>query len=108
MKDKSMRSNTFLSITLIGWYLVFVIAVIITTIVIYLTYYNEDTSVLYKGSTNIILPRGHKLINASWKDEKLWYLIEPVDNYYTPKTKIFKEYSKLDDTENTVIFIERR
>ena len=48
----------------------------------------------YGGNTTIKLEKGEKLIEATWKGEgDLWYLVEPMDSDYTPKTKVFKEGS---------------
>ena len=46
---------------------------------------------------------------ATWKgDGNLWYLVEPMDSNYVPKTKIFKESSMMGIMEGSVIFIETR
>ena len=60
------------------------------------------------GSTTITLPKGEKLIEATWKENSLWYLTEPMDTDYEPKTKIFRENSNLGILEGTVTFVESR
>lgn len=63
----------------------------------------------YGGTTTIKLERGEKLIEATWKgDGDLWYLVEPMDSDYVPKTKLFKESSVCGVLEGKVIFIETR
>lgn len=63
----------------------------------------------YGGHTTIKLERGEKLIEATWKgDGDLWYLVEPMDSDYTPKTKVFKESSMLGVMEGSVTFIESK
>lgn len=63
----------------------------------------------YGGTTTIKLERGEKLIEATWKgDGDLWYLLEPMDSDYVPKTKLFKESSVCGVLEGKVIFIETR
>ena len=47
------------------------------------------------GGTMIVdLPKGEKLLMVTWKEDNLFYLTEPMDSVYTPKTKTFKEKSK--------------
>ena len=61
------------------------------------------------GTMEFTLEPGEKLIEATWKDEgNLWYLTEPMDSDYVPKTKIFKESSNLGIIQGKVIFHERR
>lgn len=62
------------------------------------------------GGTQIIdVPAGYKVVEATWKDEsELWYLMEPMDSDYTPKTKIFQESSSFGMIEGTVKFVEKR
>lgn len=61
------------------------------------------------GETTIKLEPGQKLVEATWKgDGDLWYLTEPMDSDYIPKTKIFQESSSWDIMEGTVTFIETR
>jgi hypothetical protein len=62
----------------------------------------------YGGSTTIKLPAGEKLIEVTWKDNSIWYLTEPMDNDYKPKTKIFREDSNYGVLEGEVKFIEKR
>lgn len=49
-----------------------------------------------------------KLVEATWKDSDLWYLVEPMDSDYVPKTKIFKENSMIGIMEGEVKFIESK
>lgn len=62
------------------------------------------------GETIITLKPGQKLVEASWKGGggDLWYLIEPMDSGYEPRTKIFQESSSWGVMEGTVIFIETK
>lgn len=62
----------------------------------------------FGGETTINLKPGEKLVEATWKDSELWYLVEPMDSDYVPKTKIFKENSLMGIMEGEVKFIERR
>lgn len=62
----------------------------------------------YGGTTTIDLDPGQKLIEATWKEASLWYLTEPMEPGYEPKTKVFQEDSRFGIMEGKVIFIERR
>ena len=56
----------------------------------------------------IELPPGEKLAMATWKEVDLFYLTEPMDSDYVPKTKTFREDSSWGVMESTVIFKERK
>ena len=62
----------------------------------------------FGGTTKITLDPGEKLVEATWKEDNLWYLVEPMDSDYVPKTKVFKESSLYGALEGKVIFIENR
>lgn len=61
------------------------------------------------GNVTIKLQPGEKLIEATWKDDaNLWYLVEPMDSNYVPKTKIFKESSLFGVMQGSVTFVESK
>lgn len=60
------------------------------------------------GITKIELEPGEKLVEATWKGDDIWYLVEPMDSDYVPKTKTFKESSRIGVLEGKVIFYEKR
>lgn len=63
----------------------------------------------FGGNSTIKLEPGEKLVEVTWKDDSdLWYLVEPMDSNYVPKTKIFKESSMVGVIEGSVTFIETR
>lgn len=62
----------------------------------------------YGGTMKVELPKGQKLISATWKETSLFYLTEPMDSGYVPKTKTFQESSSYGIWESTVLFIESR
>lgn len=69
----------------------------------------QDLARNWGGETTIILPKGEKLIEATWKDgSNLWYLTEPMEPDYRPQVKIFRESSSYSGFEGTVKFIEQR
>jgi hypothetical protein len=80
---------------------------IIAMSVFCLTSCDQYVSKKFGGTTTIKLEKGEKLIEATWKEDgNIWYLVEPMDSNYTPKTKIFKESSTYGVLEGKVIFIE--
>ena len=60
----------------------------------------------FGGDVQIDLPKGEKLLNATWKETNLFYLTEPTESTYQPKIKTFKESSSFGVMETTVRFIE--
>ena len=60
------------------------------------------------GTMTVNLPKGEKLVMATWKETSLFYLTEPMDSGYIPKTKIFREDSSWGLVESKVLFIESR
>lgn len=62
----------------------------------------------YGGKLKIELPKGEKLIMATWKEANLFYLTEPMDSGYLPKKKVFRESSNFGVLESEITFIERR
>lgn len=91
---------------------IYVIAVIVCLVCLLIIYSCTDNtrSRVWGGKMTIELPKGQKLIEATWKGEgnSLWYLTEPMDTNYTPKVKTFSENSRFGVLEGTVIFIESR
>lgn len=62
----------------------------------------------FGGTQTIELPKGEKLISATWKETDLWYLTEPMDSAYIPQTKKFQESSSMGVWEGTVVFVESK
>lgn len=63
---------------------------------------------MYGGTMKVELPKGQRLVEATWKNHNLWYLTEPMDSDYIPKIKTFKEDSNFGIVEGDVIFIETK
>ena len=61
----------------------------------------------YGGTTTIELDPGQKLIEVTWKETSIWYLTEPMEPGYEPKTKVFQEDSRFGVMEGKVIFHEK-
>lgn len=60
----------------------------------------------FGGTETVNLPKGQRLVNATWKETDLWYLTEPMPTGYVPQTKTFHEKSTYGAWEGTVIFHE--
>ena len=84
------------------------IILILTVICMAFVSCNQYNTRNFGGKTIINLKPGEKLIEATWKDNNLWYLVEPIDSDYVPKIKTFKESSTMGIMEGEVTFIESR
>lgn len=62
----------------------------------------------FGGTETVNLPKGQKLLMATWKDANLWYLTEPMDSVYVPQTKPFAEHSSMGILEGSIIFVESK
>lgn len=62
----------------------------------------------FGGDVNIKLPKGQELMEATWKNDNLFYLTRPMSDDYVPVTKVFQESSSWGVMESTVYFIESR
>lgn len=62
----------------------------------------------FGGSMTITLQPGEKLMMATWKEENLFYLTEPMEDDYVPKTKTLYESSSFGVLETTIKFVEQR
>ena len=62
----------------------------------------------FGGNANIELPKGQKLITATWKDDNLWYLVRPMRADETPETYKFVEESSWGVLEGSYTIKETR
>ena len=62
----------------------------------------------FGGTQRIELEPGQRLVNATWKNEDLWILIEPMPTNYTPQEKSFFENSSFGVMQGKVIFVESK
>lgn len=60
------------------------------------------------GTMTIELPANQKFVNATWKDNNLWYITTEMEITDKPKTHVFKEKSNNNIFEGKVIFKETR
>lgn len=62
----------------------------------------------FGGNMTINLPKGQKLLMATWKNEDLFYLLEPMEENYSPRVKTLVEDSNWGMLESTITFIESK
>lgn len=60
------------------------------------------------GTMTIYVEPGYKVTNATFKEDEIWYFVEPMDNTYAPTQKKLIEKSMYGAFEGTIIFKERR
>lgn len=60
------------------------------------------------GTISIDVPKGQKVIEATWKDSDVWYLTRPMRKDEKPETFTFQEDSNFGIIEGKVIFKESK
>jgi len=60
------------------------------------------------GDYTVNLPKGEKLVNATWKQDSLWYLTRPMTDQDKVETYKFKEDSTMGVMEGTVTIKESK
>lgn len=60
------------------------------------------------GTATINLPKGEKLVEATWKETSLWYLTKPMSPQDSAQTYIFREDSDFGIIQGTVKFVETK
>ena len=102
MKDRP----TFLGFTLFGWYLIVLLATIVTCILCCSCGSIKPFGVSLDTKT-IELPKGMKLIDSKIeRDSSIWIFMEPMDSGYTAKTRVLQKTSKYGIIERKFIFKE--
>jgi len=62
----------------------------------------------FGGSAKITLPKGKKLVTATWKDANLWYLTRDMRDSDVAETYEFHEESSFGVWEGTYIITETK
>lgn len=60
------------------------------------------------GTITIDVPKGQKIIEATWKNANLWYLTRPMREDEEPEIFTFQEDSNFGIIEGKVIFKESK
>jgi hypothetical protein len=69
----------------------------------------ENTRVKSFGGTGRLeLPKGHKLINITWKETELWYLTKPMSATDSAETYYFQEESNFGLVKGTFVIVETK
>lgn len=62
----------------------------------------------FGGNIDINVPAGYKVTSATWKENDLFYFIEPMEEGYEPKEKMFIESAAFGIMESQITFKEKR
>jgi hypothetical protein len=62
----------------------------------------------YGGTVTIQVPKGQKVVSATWKEADLWYLTRPMRQDEQPETQTLRESSGFGVMQGTVILQESR
>lgn len=81
---------------------------IIATIMLLTSCTEQFCARQFGGNVEIKVPAGYKVTSATWKEDNIFYFIEPMEDDYTPKEKKFIESSSFGVLESEVIFVEKR
>ena len=81
---------------------------IIATIMLLTSCTEQYVARQFGGNVEIEVPAGYKVTSATWKEDNIFYFIEPMEDDYTPKEKKFIESSSYGVLESEVIFVEKR
>lgn len=60
------------------------------------------------GNMTIDVEPGYKVTSATFKEDEIWYFMEPMDSTYVPTQKKLVEKSMYGVLEGTIIFNETR
>ena len=60
------------------------------------------------GTMTINVEPGYKVTNATFKNDEIWYFIEPMDSAYIPSQKKLVEKSMYGALEGEIVFNEKR
>ena len=91
--------------TLIFWG---IIIIAVAYIVFVFIFPENKRTVLFGGTMEVKVEPGQKVITATFRVTSLFYMTEPMDSGYIPKTKTLHEKSGRGIIESEVKFIERR
>ena len=69
---------------------------------------NNIRSKSFGGKQTINLPKGQKFVNATWKNDNLWYITKPMNYNDVAETYTFSEKSNFGMLEGIVTFQETK
>lgn len=62
----------------------------------------------YGGTATISVPKGQKVVSATWKESNLWYLTRPMRQDEQPETLALRESSSFGMMQGVVVLQESR
>lgn len=87
----------------------FIAILILSVCLAFLTGCGDNSSAKLRGGSIVVaLPKGQKLVNATWKDTSLWYLTRPMRDGEPAETSTFQEKSNYGYLEGKVVFNETK
>lgn len=81
---------------------------IIATVLLFASCTEQNRARNFGGEVTIKAPVGYKVTSATWKEDNIFYFLEPMEDEYVPKEKKFIESSSYGVFETEVTFIESR
>ena len=78
------------------------------TILIFSSCTEQIRTRAFGGTMEIEIPSGYKVTSATWKETDLFYFLEPMEEGYVPKDKMFIESASYGMLESKIIFKETR
>jgi hypothetical protein len=67
----------------------------------------QDMAKEFGGKVTVTLPEGKRLVEATWKDSDLWYLLEDRKPDQAPRVLQFVESGSWGLMNGTVTFVEK-
>ena len=86
----------------------FLFALIITGLAFAIGCTQNQRAKSFGGTATENLPAGQKLVNATWKEDHLWYLTRPMHTNDVAENYTFKESSSWGILQGTVILKETK
>lgn len=86
---------------------IFVSLLVLLTGIVITSCTQQERARNFGGTMVIEVPNGYKVTNATWKENDLFYFIEPMEEGYQPKQKKFIESSSYNILETEVVFNEK-
>ena len=71
-------------------------------------FWKQATTKHFGNDMTVKLNPNEKLVEVTWKDDNIWYLTEPMDSNYVPKTKVFREISIYGVFQGSITFVETK
>lgn len=84
------------------------ILIILLCLIVFTNCTKNSRAKNYGGTATIDLPKGEKLVMATWKNSNLWYLTRPMSSSDSAITYTFHEESSFGVWQGTYIINESK